>query len=124
MNSPTAPDTSARTPSVRRTWAAPVVVNLALGIVAVIPVWALVLFAVNYPLAGLGITHREPTENDGMLPWLLVLVPVWAAFLGLWIPVNLAMRRKRDAAKRRYWTASSLLVLLPTVALMFFIGNK
>ena len=124
MNSPTAPETSARTPSAGRTWAVPVLVNLVLGAVAVIPVWGLVLFAVNYPLAGLGITHREPTENDGMLPWLLVLVPMWAAFLGLWIPVNLAMRRKRDAVKRRYWTASSLLVLLPAVALMFFVENK
>ncbi|MET7288546.1 hypothetical protein [Streptomyces sp. NPDC005573] len=109
------------TPGNRTAWTVPVAVNLCLGIVGVIPVWGLVLFAVNFPLASLGITTGSATENDGMLPWLLVLVPMWAVLLGLWIPANIRMRRKRTAAGRRYWIYSSLLVLVPTVALMVVI---
>lgn len=105
-----------------RTWAAPIVVNLILGLIAIIPLWGLMLFAMNFPLADLGLTHREPTENDGMLPWLMILVPIWAALLTLWLLANAAMRRKRGTANGGlYWTASSLLCLLPTATLMSLI---
>lgn len=98
-----------------RTWAAPVAVNLFLGLLAIIPIWGLVLFAVNYPLADIGLTHRDPTENDGMQPWLVIVVPLWAVLLALWLPANVAMRRKRRTMKGgHYWTASLLLCLLPT----------
>lgn len=106
-----------------RTWAAPAAVNLILGLIAVIPLWGLMLFAMNFPLADLGLTHREPTENDGILPWLMILVPMWAALLALWLPANTAMHRKRRTVKGGYyWTASSLLCLLPMATLMSLIA--
>jgi len=101
-----------------RSWALPGVVNLLMGAVAVIPVWFLVLFAVSYPFDALGITRRDPTENDGMLPWAIVLVPLWTAFLAMWIPANLLLRRRTGASRARYWTCAVLLVLAPTTALM------
>ncbi|MFB8772945.1 hypothetical protein [Streptomyces broussonetiae] len=62
--------------SALRTWALPVVLNLAVGVVAVVPLAFLWFFLANFPLAALGLTSREPTENDGMLPWALVMVPM------------------------------------------------
>ncbi|MFF4759970.1 hypothetical protein [Streptomyces sp. NPDC001292] len=105
-----------------RAWAAPVIVNLVLGIVAVIPLWFLMMFLRNHPLAELGLTGRDPTDNDGVLPWMLLLVPMWAAFLGLWLPVNSLMRRKREVTRRRYWTFGSLVVLSPMATLLFLIA--
>ncbi|MGW1881853.1 hypothetical protein [Streptomyces sp. NPDC001970] len=95
-------------------WAKPTFVNLV-GLVAIVPIWLLVLFAVNFPLAALGPSEREPTENDGMLPWLILLAPLLAGVLGLWLSLNTLMRRKADLRAGRYWRFSSAMVLLPTV---------
>lgn len=99
----------------------PAVVNVGLGIVAVVPLWLLLLFAVNFPLASMGLTSREPTENDGMLPWALLLVPLWALFLGLWIPVNLLLHDRTELPGARYWTLASLTALTPMAVLMVLI---
>ncbi|WP_232033253.1 hypothetical protein [Streptomyces lincolnensis] len=99
----------------------PALANLGLGIIAVVPLWFLLLFAVNFPLAGMGFTSREPTENDGMLPWALLLVPLWGLFLGMWIPVNLLMRDRSELSAGRYWSLASLVSLSPTVVLMVLI---
>ncbi|MFK4105529.1 hypothetical protein ACI2L1_36805 [Streptomyces sp. NPDC019531] len=100
-----------------RPWALPVVVNLVMGVVVVIPVWSLVLFAVSYRFAALGVTSGSPTENDGMLPWAIVLVLLWTAFLAMWIPANLLSRRRVGASRARYWACATLLVLVPTTVL-------
>ncbi len=42
--------------------------NLVLGVIAVVPLWLLVQFARNYPLAALSLTGFESTDDDGMLP--------------------------------------------------------
>ncbi|MFF7592375.1 hypothetical protein ACFZCK_33355 [Kitasatospora purpeofusca] len=100
---------------------AAVVVNLLLGLPAVVPVWLLWYFAVNWPLAGLGWTQGEPTENDGMLPWFIFAVPVLSVFSGLWWLANHLLRRRRHAGPRAagaYWTTSALLTLVPTGALI------
>ncbi|MGP4085800.1 hypothetical protein [Streptomyces sp. KR55] len=67
-----------------------------LGCIAVIPLWLLLLFAINFPLASLGVTRREPTENDGMLPWLILLVPLLSGLLALWWSLNALIRRRTD----------------------------
>ena len=51
-------------------------VNLLLGIPGVVPLWLLWYFASNGPLADIGWTRREPTENDGMLFWLVAALAV------------------------------------------------
>ncbi|CAL9555869.1 hypothetical protein SUDANB126_04536 [Streptomyces sp. enrichment culture] len=102
--------------SVRR-WGPSVAVNLILGVVAVVPLWLTMMFAVNHPLAELGLTTREPTDNDGTLPWVMLLTPVWAVFLALWIPLNALARPEAGVPGRRYWTVGSGLVLTPMVFL-------
>ncbi|MFE9923989.1 hypothetical protein ACFYQA_21125 [Streptomyces sp. NPDC005774] len=97
-----------------RRWGAPLAVNLVLGVVAVVPLWLSMMFAANYPLAELGLTSREPTDNDGMLPWAVILILVWAVFLALWIPLN-QWARPESCARRCYWTASAGLVPVPMV---------
>ncbi|GAA2526097.1 MULTISPECIES: hypothetical protein [Streptomyces] len=103
--------------SVRR-WGPSVAVHLILGVVAIVPLWLSMMFATNYPLAELGLTSREPTDNDGMLPWAMILVPVWAVFLALWLPVGALARPKAGVPGRRYWAVSSGLLLTPMVVLM------
>ncbi|WP_199830819.1 hypothetical protein [Streptomyces sp. MMG1533] len=123
MNSRTEPATSPRRPHLPRlSWVLPVTANLVLGVVAVVPLWLLMQFARNYPLAALGLTGREPTDNDGMLPWALLLVPMWAVFLGLWISVNLLMRERTGASTGRYWGWVVVVVLAPTGVLAGVLG--
>lgn len=60
-----------------RKWlSAAVGVNVLLGVPGVVPACLLRYYVSNGPLADLGRTRREPTENDGMLLWLLIVVPV------------------------------------------------
>ncbi|MET8113234.1 hypothetical protein [Streptomyces prasinus] len=100
-----------------RRWGAPLAVNLILGVVAVVPLWLSTMFVLSYPLAGLGLASREPTDNDGMLPWTVVLALVWAVFLALWIPLN-QWARPESCARGRYWAASAGLVPVPMVLLV------
>ncbi|MFI6700808.1 hypothetical protein ACIBJC_17845 [Streptomyces sp. NPDC050509] len=95
-----------------------VVVNLLLGVPAVVPIFLCWYFAANGPLADLGWTQREPTENDGMLLWLVIIVPVVVGFALLWWLANYPVRRRIPMASRLYWPASTLLTLAPTVVLM------
>ncbi|GAA1392392.1 hypothetical protein GCM10009639_23940 [Kitasatospora putterlickiae] len=89
------------------------VVNLLLGVPAVVPVWLLWYFAVNWPLKALGWTVGEPTENDGPLPWLVLAGPLVLAFTALWWLANDGLRR-RSGRGRGYWSLSVALTLLPT----------
>ncbi|MFI8307532.1 hypothetical protein ACIF80_29715 [Streptomyces sp. NPDC085927] len=100
-----------------RRWGAPLAVNLVLGVVAVVPLWLSMMFVVSYPLAGLGLVSREPTDNDGMLPWVMLLVLVWAVFLALWIPLNQLVRPASCPRPGRYWATSAGLVPVPMVLL-------
>ncbi|MBD9730549.1 hypothetical protein IGX29_01695 [Streptomyces sp. H28] len=101
-----------------RRWGPPVAVHLILGMVALVPLWLSMMFVVNHPLAAWGITSREPTDNDGMLPWMMLLVPMWAVFLALWLPLgSLARRTATGVPRGRYWTVGAALVLTPMVFL-------
>jgi hypothetical protein len=99
-------------------WSAPLLVNLLLGIPAVVPIWLLWYLAVNWPLAELGLTVREPTENDGMALWLVIVVPVVALFALIWWLANSPLRRRTTLAPRTYWLLSVLAPLLPTTVLI------
>ncbi|MET8603034.1 hypothetical protein ABZV92_05770 [Streptomyces rubiginosohelvolus] len=93
----------------------PVAVNLLLGIPAVVPAFLIWYVLSNGPLAELGWTQREPTENDGMWLWLVIVVPVVACFGGLWTLLNLWMRRRLLAAAPPgpYWSLALALTLTP-----------
>ncbi|MEU4263368.1 hypothetical protein [Streptomyces sp. NPDC025273] len=102
------------------TWLpAAVGVNVLLGIPGVVPIWLLWHYASNGPLADIGWTRREATENDGMLLWLLIVVPVNAAFLLVWWLANRPVRHRVALDPRVYWPAGALMALVPTFILMF-----
>ncbi|MES5818318.1 hypothetical protein [Streptomyces sp. RG80] len=100
-----------------RHWSAPLLLNVLLGIPGVVPIWLLWYVAANGPLAELDLTVREPTENDGMLPWLLIVVPVVGLFGLLWWLANSPLRRRTALAPRAYWSLSVVALLVPTIAL-------
>ncbi|MFE7777995.1 hypothetical protein ACFU5O_29675 [Streptomyces sp. NPDC057445] len=101
-----------------RKWSTAVAVNLLLGIPGVAPVWLFWYFAVNWPLAAIGWTRPEPTENDGMLPWLVVGAPVLLLFALVWWLVNRVVWRRMAPAPRFYRPVSALVTLVPSFTLM------
>ncbi|MFF2136020.1 hypothetical protein [Streptomyces sp. NPDC058193] len=93
-------------------------INLALGVPGIVPVWLIWYVLANGPLAEGGWTQREPTENDGMMLWLVIVVPVVAVFGLLWWLANDSVSRRAAVDPRLYWTAGGLLTLVPTAALL------
>ncbi|MER5354338.1 hypothetical protein ABT093_28915 [Kitasatospora sp. NPDC002551] len=98
-------------------------VNLVMGLPAVVPLFLLWYFAANWPLAALGWTEGEPTENDGPLPWLVLCGPVVVACAALWWLANDALRRRSGRSGRTgggwfYWPVSAGLTLVPTGVLI------
>lgn len=100
-----------------RHWSAPLLVNLLLGIPGVVPFWLLWYLAVNWPLAELGLTVREPTENDGMALWLVIIIPIVTLYGLIWWLANMPLRSRTTLAPRTYWLISVPAPLLPTAAL-------
>ncbi|MGW8983867.1 MULTISPECIES: hypothetical protein [unclassified Streptomyces] len=96
-------------------------VNLLLGIPGVVPVWMIWYFATNGPLASLGWTQREPTENDGILPMLLIGVPVLTVSVLLWVLANWPVRHRTTLSWWRYAPAALLVTLIPTFTLMIIL---
>lgn len=105
-----------------KSWPAPFAVNLLLGVPGIVPIWLVFYFAVNWPLAGLGLAESSPTENDGVLPWLLVGGPVLALFfLVSWL-ANRPLRRRTLLAPGAYWLLSVVATTLPTLALVVILS--
>lgn len=99
----------------RRPWKllVPVAVNLLLGVPAVVPLFLIWYVAVNGPLADLGWTQRDPNEDDGMLLWLVIVVPILTLFASVWALVNDSMRRRTPVPAAWYWPACILACLVP-----------
>ncbi|PQM21823.1 hypothetical protein Sfr7A_19515 [Streptomyces xinghaiensis] len=94
------------------------IVNVLLGIPAVVPAFLLWYFASNWPLAELGLTQREPTENDGVLPWVMLAVPVLTLFGLVWWLANWPLRRRTPLTRGTYWLLSAAATALPTFTLV------
>lgn len=99
-------------------WYTALGVNLLLGIPGVLPIWMLWYLMANWPLAELGVTMREPTENDGMTVALVVFGPVIVVYAVLWWIANRPLARRATLATHHYWLLSGLGMLLPTAALI------
>jgi hypothetical protein len=100
----------------RFTWLVPLVVNGVFGYLAVLPLGVVWYFLVNHPLAALGLTERDPTDNDGILPHLILLAGV-GLFFALWAAVNLVVRALSRLPASFYWPASVALLLGPFILL-------
>lgn len=101
-------------------WCALLGMNLLLGIPGVIPLWMLWYLTENWPLAELGITAREPTENDGMAVALLTFGPFLIAGALVWWFANRSLSRRISLASHEYWLCSGLVTILPSVAIMLW----
>jgi hypothetical protein len=97
-----------------------VFVNLLLGIPGVVPLFLVWYLMVNGPLAALGWTMRDPNENDGMLLWLVIIVPVFCLFASIWWLVNVWLRPTTAVRASRYWPVCAAATLLPYFALGLF----
>ncbi|WP_045303266.1 hypothetical protein [Saccharothrix sp. ST-888] len=114
MRDSTTPDRAGTGAGRPLSWLAPVTANLGLGYLGILPLGMAVVFVRDYPLVRLGLGTRDPNDNDGILPWLILLTIVLGFCLGLWFLVNLAVRRMTDLHGPRYWPVSGLTALLPT----------
>jgi hypothetical protein len=106
----------------RAAWAVPAVVNTVLGCIGLLPLGLLWLFLADYPLASIGLTHREPTDNDGLGPWLVLLTAVVGVYCALWVAANVAARRLTRLPGRPYWVFTVIVTLVPATVLAIFPG--
>ena len=95
-----------------------VAVNVLLGIPAVVPFYLAWYVLVNGPLADLGWTQREPTENDGMLLWVIFVVPVICMCGAIWGFINVWLRRRTAGRALWYWVACVAALIAPTAGLV------
>jgi hypothetical protein len=89
----------------------------------VVPLGLVRLFLADHPLAALGLTSRDPTDNDGALPGLLVALFAGAAYAVVWWGANLAVRRiigPRTGHPRSYWPGALAVTLASVVVLAAF----
>ncbi|MFE9773029.1 hypothetical protein ACFYOV_15360 [Streptomyces sp. NPDC005931] len=96
-----------------RRWGVPLAGNLVLGVVAVLPLWLLMMFLANDPLTELGLASGEPADRGAGLSPAVALAVAWALFLAVWLPFNLRSRPRTGASAARYWTLSAGLAVTP-----------
>ncbi|MBB4979310.1 hypothetical protein [Streptomyces nymphaeiformis] len=99
---------------------APAGVNLLLGVPGIVPYFLVWYVLANGPLAALGWTTQDPNENDGMLLWLVVLVPVLGIYGLVWGLVNVRLARRTPAPRAAYWTVCAAASLAPFLAIGLF----
>ncbi|MDT9698286.1 hypothetical protein [Streptomyces sp. P17] len=96
-----------------RKLAVPATVNLLLGIPAIVPLFLVWYFMVNGPLAAIGWTQQDPNENDGMLLWLVFVVPAVCLFGLIWGFTNAWLRRRTALPASWYWPVCAAAPLVP-----------
>ncbi|WP_328915173.1 MULTISPECIES: hypothetical protein [unclassified Streptomyces] len=104
----------------RAAWAVPAAVNTVLGCVGTFPLGLLWTFLADHPLASIGLTHRDPTDNDGVLPWLVLLILVVGVYCALWAAANIAVRRWTRLPGRPYWVFTVIVTLVPATVFAIF----
>ncbi|MET8638993.1 hypothetical protein ACWEQ2_04250 [Streptomyces sp. NPDC004096] len=92
-------------------WPTALGVNLLLGIPGIVPIWLLWFLAASWH-------NPEPTENDGMALWLVIVVPIVGLYTMLWWTANSALVHRTSLATQTYWLLSAVGTLLPTVTLI------
>ncbi len=98
----------------------PAGVNLLLGVPGIVPSFLVWYVLANGPLAALGWTTQDPNENDGMLLWLVVVVPVVGIYGLVWGLVNVRLARRTPIPKTVYWPVCAAASLAPFLAIGLF----
>ncbi|MFC8722155.1 hypothetical protein [Kitasatospora sp. NPDC057198] len=99
-------------------WTVAGAAGLVYGVLLVVPVWLAFFFAVNYPLHALGWTDGEPTENDGLLPWLILGVPLLLLAVLGWVLVGLLGRLVLGLPRKQWHRVRAGLAALPSTVLL------
>lgn len=99
-------------------WVALVVADLGLGVAAIVPAWLVGYVLRNSVLARWGLADRNPTENEGIFPVLVLAVPVLVAFAAAWWVINARLCRDRGSEA---WLVAVLMTALPTATLVSFL---
>lgn len=105
----------------RRWWrvGAVVGVNVILGVPAVVPVWLAWFYLTQWPLAAIGLTTQDASQDDGVVIASVVVLPVVALGVVAWFFVGLWLRPRVDPMKVPwFWPVSALAVLVPTAVLI------
>ncbi|NEA44330.1 hypothetical protein G3I76_34260 [Streptomyces sp. SID11233] len=101
-----------------KSWPAPLAVNVLLGIPGIVPIWLVYYIAANGPLSALHLAGSNPTENDGVLPWVVVAGPVLLLFVLIWWLANRPLRRRTTMTAGSYRLVSIVATALPTLFLI------
>ncbi|MFB7944421.1 hypothetical protein ACFC6L_05825 [Kitasatospora phosalacinea] len=99
-------------------WSVAGAAGLVYGCLLVVPFVLVVVFARNYPLHALGWTDGEPTDNDGVLPWLVLLVPLLLLAVAGWVLLGLLGRRALGLPRRQWHRVRAGLAVLPSAVLL------
>jgi hypothetical protein len=91
----------------------PLGVNLLLGVPGVVPLFLLWHAMANGPLATLGLTVAEPTENDGTFFWWLFAAVAFCIFGTAWGLINVWLRPRTPVPAFWYWPACVAASLAP-----------
>ena len=87
--------------------------NVLLGIPGLVPLSMAWYIAASWPLDALGLTQRDPTENDGILPVLVVFGPAMAASVLVWWLANRWLRPRAVTSGKVFWATAIGANLLP-----------
>lgn len=94
-----------------RRWYAAFVVNLLLGVPAVVPIWMLYYIAMTW-------AHPAPEENDGLAVVLFTFGSFVALCGFLWWLANRPLANRTRLHPALYWSVSILGMLAPTLTLI------
>ncbi|WP_030269702.1 hypothetical protein [Streptomyces sp. NRRL B-24484] len=111
-------DETARPGRVR--WTAVVLADLLTGCLGVPALVMVLLFVRSYPLVWIGLGSRDPNDNDGILPWILVVGPLCAVTVAVWFLVNLGVARLTGLRGRRFWWTGAGFSAVPTALLALY----
>ena len=94
-------------------------VNVILGVPAVVPVWLAWFYLTQWPLAAIGPTTQDASQDDGVVIASVVVLPVVALGVVAWFFVGLWLRPRVDPMNGPwFWPVSALAVLAPTAVLI------
>jgi hypothetical protein len=108
--------------SAEAAWAICVPLNLAMALLAYLPL--LVVYVIGFAVAGdLGWVTREPSLlSEGYAPLIGQFMLAWGLFLPIMIGLNGLVVRRTVGLTKAYWLVSALVVLIPN-AIVIYLNN-
>lgn len=96
------------------------VVNVLLGIPGVAFYWLIYFLMATWPLAQMGITSSDATQDDGFISALVVCGPILLLCFILWILVNRYLIAQHGSHRFLKWVFAFACTLVPTLILISY----